>query len=103
MPNKTDPKPDPNQPMIYQIRIKGHLGHQWTDWFGGLTITLEDNGDTLLTGPVVDQAALHGLLRKARDLGMPLLSVIRVKPGPSTTLGTGQADAADVEQQSEGR
>ena len=67
--------------MVYQIRIKGHLGHQWTDWFGGLTITLEDNGETLLTGPVVDQAALHGLLKKVRDLGMPLLSVNCVKPG----------------------
>jgi hypothetical protein len=76
--------------MIYQIRIKGHLGHQWTDWFEGLTITLEDNGETLLTGPVVDQAALHGLLKKVRDLGMPLLSVNRVEPG--------QADVADAEQ-----
>ncbi len=66
--------------MVYQIRIKGHLGPQWRDWFGGMTITLEDNGDTLLTGPVVDQAALHGLLRKVRDLGMPLISAIRVKP-----------------------
>ena len=64
--------------MVYQIRIKGHLGRQWTDWFEGLTITLEDNGETLLTGPVVDQAALHGLLKKVRDLGMPLISVIRV-------------------------
>jgi hypothetical protein len=61
--------------MAYQIRIKGHLGRQWTDWFGGLAITLEDNGDTLLTGLIVDQAALHGLLRKVRDLGMPLVSV----------------------------
>jgi hypothetical protein len=69
-----------DQPMVYQIRIKGHLGRQWTDWFGGLTITLEDNGDTLLTGPVVDQATLHGLLRKVRDLGMPLISAVRVKP-----------------------
>ena len=69
-----------DQPMVYQIRIKGNLGPQWTDWFGGMTITLEDNGDTLLTGPVVDQAALHGLLRKVRDLGMPLISAIRVKP-----------------------
>jgi hypothetical protein len=69
-----------DQPMVYQIRIKGHLGPQWTDWFGGLTITLEDNGETLLTGPVVDQAALHGLLRKVRDLGMPLISAIRVNP-----------------------
>lgn len=66
--------------MVYQIRIEGHLGCQWTDWFGGLTITREDNGETLLTGPVADQAALHGLLKKVRDLGMPLLSVNRAKP-----------------------
>jgi hypothetical protein len=64
MSNKLNPKTDPSQPMVYQIRIKGRLGRQWTDWFGGLTITLEDNGDTLLTGPVLDQAALHGLLKK---------------------------------------
>jgi hypothetical protein len=79
MSNKTNPKIDPDQPMIYQIRIKGHLGHLWTDWFDGLTITLEDNGDTLLTGLVVDQAALHGLLKKVRDLGMPLISIIQVR------------------------
>ena len=72
---------DPGEPVAYQIRIKGHLGRQWTDWFGGLTITLEDNGDTLLTGPVVDQAALHGVLKKVRDLGMALVSVSPVKPG----------------------
>jgi hypothetical protein len=71
---------DLDQPMVYQIRIKGHLGPQWTEWFGGLSITLEDNGETLLTGPVVDQAALYGLLRKERDLGMPLISAILVKP-----------------------
>jgi hypothetical protein len=81
MPIQLDPLTDPNQPMIYQIRIKGHLGPQWVDWFEGLAITLEDNGDTLLTGPVTDQAALHGLLRKVRDLGMPLISAVRVKPG----------------------
>lgn len=75
--------------MIYQIRIKGHLGGQWTEWFEGLSIRLQDNGETLLTGPVVDQAALHGLLRKVRDLGMPLLSVIRLAPD--------QADAPDVD------
>jgi hypothetical protein len=98
MSNKLNPKTDPSQPKVYQIRLKGHLGHQWTDWFGGLTITLEDNGDTLLAGPVVDQAALHGLLKKVRDLGMPLVSVNRVEPGPSTTLGTDQADASDVKQ-----
>jgi hypothetical protein len=69
-----------DRPMIYQIRIKGHLGPRWADWFGGVTIALEDNGDTLLTCPVEDQAALHGLLRKVRDLGMPLISAIRVEP-----------------------
>ena len=75
--------------MVYQIRVQGHLDYQWADCFGGLAITLEDNGDTLLTGPVVDQAALHGLLKKVRDLGMPLISVNRVETGP--------ADESDVE------
>ena len=75
MSNKPDPITDPSHPMVYQIRLKGHLGSQWTDWFEGLTISLEDNGDTLLAGPVVDQAALHRLLKKVRDLGMPLVSV----------------------------
>jgi hypothetical protein len=64
-----------SEATTYQIRIKGHLGPEWSDWFGGLDISLDDNGDTLLTGPVVDQAALHGLLRKVRDLGMPLVSI----------------------------
>jgi hypothetical protein len=75
MSDKLKPNSNADQPMVYQIRIKGHLGRGWTDWFGGLTITQEEDGETLLTGPVVDQAALHGLLRKVRDLGMPLLSV----------------------------
>jgi hypothetical protein len=87
---------DHYEPGLYEIRLKGHLGSQWTDWFEGLTITLEDNGDTLLTGPVIDQAALHGLLKKIRDLGMPLVSISPVEPGPSTTLRTGQADKSDV-------
>ena len=69
---------DLDQPLVYQIRIRGHLGPHWTDWFEGLTLTLEENGETLLTGPVVDQASLHSVLRKVRDLGMPLLSVNRV-------------------------
>ena len=82
------------QPMVYQIRLKGHLGRHWTDWFDGLAITLEDNGEMLLTGPVSDQAALHGLLKKVRDVGLPLVSVIGVKPDqaeasetPSHTIG----------------
>ena len=70
---------DPSDPMLYQIRVESHLGPQWTDWFEGMTITLEENGATLLTGLVVDQAALHGLLKKVRDLGLPLLSLMGVK------------------------
>ena len=81
MSNKLDPKTDPNEPMVYQVRVKGHIGREWTDWFGGLTITLEEDGDTLLTGPVVDQAALYGLLRQVRDLGLLLISVNHVDPG----------------------
>jgi hypothetical protein len=80
MSNESNPLIDPIQPLIYQIRIKGHLGDQWANWFDGLTITLEEDGNTLLTGAVVDQAALHGLLKKVRDLGMPLLSVNCVNP-----------------------
>src|SRR5258708_37984777 len=68
---------------FYQITVKGHLDNRWADWFEGLTITREDNGETFLTGPVVDQAALHGLLRKVRDLGLPLVSVIQVDPTPA--------------------
>ena len=64
-----------DQPMIYHIRIKGHLGRQWTDRLGELSITLDDDGTTLLIGRVVDQAALYGILRKIRDLGMVLLAV----------------------------
>jgi hypothetical protein len=93
---------DQYEPGLYEIRLKGHLGSQWTDWFEGLTITLENNGDTLLTGPVNDQAALHGLLKKVRDLGLPLVSVIPLEPAPSTKLplqglrGTGQADVSKL-------
>lgn len=81
MANELPSPTNPQEPLIYQIRIKGHLGHQWTGWFEGLDIRLEDNGETLLTGVVVDQSALHGLLKKVRDLGMPLISVFRVTLG----------------------
>ncbi len=74
-----------NEPGQYQIRLQGHLDDSWVSWFGGLTITLAENGETLLTGPIVDQAALHGLLRKVRDLGMPLLAVSRIEPGLAGT------------------
>lgn len=78
-----------------EIRLKGHLDGRWVDWFGGLEMTLEDNGDTLLSGPVTDQTALHGLLRKVRDLGVPLVSVNWVDPG--------QAEASDVKPSSQVR
>ncbi len=70
-------KTDAGEPVVYRITIKGHLDRRWIDWFEGLTISLEGNGDTILTGQVTDQAALHGLLRRVRDLGMPLLSAIQ--------------------------
>ena len=85
-----------NQPQRYEIRLKGHLDDRWADWFEGLTITLEEGGDTLLTGLVIDQAALHGLLKKVRDLGLPLVSVSPLQSGPATMRGTGQADQSDV-------
>lgn len=89
-------KPEMNQwrPMIYQIRIKGHLGRHWSDWFEGLTITLEDNGETLLTGLVLDQAALYGLLRKVRNAGMPLISVVCTSDGSSDA--TTRANSQDA-------
>ena len=80
-----------NQVRVYEIRLEGHLGREWTDWFEGSRITLEEGGSTFLTGPVVDQGALYGSLRKVRDLGITLLSVKCVK--------SGQEDAPDVQQQ----
>src|SRR3954452_19011723 len=88
MSNEYSRTSDPDQPMVYQIRVKGHLSDQWSDWFDGLAVTSEDNGDTLLIGPLVDQAALYGLLKKVRDVGIVLLSVNRVWPG--------QADVPNV-------
>ena len=81
MSNEFESKADPSQLLVYQIRLKGQLDNQWADWFDGLTVTQTEDGDTLLTGPVFDQAALYGLLRKVRDLGMPLLSVVPVQRG----------------------
>lgn len=82
MANEGSRKTDPDRKVVYQIRIEGQLSRQWENWFGGLDIRLAEDGDTLITGPVVDQAALFGLLKKVRDLGMPLVSVRRIEPGP---------------------
>jgi len=80
----THPSPeDYHEPGWYEIRLKGHLDNRWIAWFEGLTITREDNGETQLRGLVVDQAALHGLLRKVRDLGLPLVSVVLIDPKPA--------------------
>lgn len=82
MSNEPNSRAHLDQPAVYQIRIKGHLGPHWIDKFEGMTLTHEDNGETLLTGIVLDQAALHGLLKKFRDFGMPLTSVNRIEPDP---------------------
>jgi hypothetical protein len=75
MSNTPESIPASSQPVIYQIKIEGHLRAQWAEWFEGLTVTLEPDGTTLFSGPVIDQAALYGLLKKVRDLGLPLLAV----------------------------
>ncbi len=85
MANQHDSEADANAPMIYQIRIQGHLDRQWTVWFAGMKITWSDYGETILTGPVVDQAALYGLLRKVRDLGLPLIAVTQLPPRQADT------------------
>jgi hypothetical protein len=87
---RNDIKPGPGEPVVYEIRIKGHLDRRWAEWFEGMVITPEDDGETLLVGPVADQAALHGLLRKVRDLGLPLISVTRAQ--------TDQIDGPDFKQ-----
>jgi hypothetical protein len=89
MPDKHSSKLLAGQPMVYQIRISGHLGQQWQGWFEALTIALEEDGNTLLSGAVIDQSALHGILKKIRDLGMPLLSV--------NPIESNQASAADTD------
>jgi hypothetical protein len=81
------PGTDMSAPTICQIRVKGHLAPHWADWFDGLTLTLEDNGETLLTGTVADQAALHGVLRRVRDLALPLVSVVCSEPGQAHAPG----------------
>ena len=80
----------------YEIRLAGHLDARWAAWFDGLTVRHESDGTTLISGPIADQAALHGLLQRVRDLGLPLVSVTRDETDPPTTLGSGQADVANA-------
>jgi hypothetical protein len=87
MSNTPEPGRDAHQVPVYEIRVKGHLGPQWSDWFEGLTITLEGSGESVLTGHVVDQATLHGVLKKVRDLGMPLISVNRLDADQENSSG----------------
>jgi hypothetical protein len=67
-----------SKPIFYEIRVEGHIGSSWSSWFEGLTIRCEENGETVLTGPLPDEAALHGVLVRVRDLGLPLVEVRRV-------------------------
>lgn len=87
MSNESNSSHDKAEPLIYQIRIKGHLDRKWADWFSGLSITALDNGETLLTGPALDQAALHGLLRKVRDAGLLLVAVMLIEPEQADVPG----------------
>jgi hypothetical protein len=95
MSNEQKSEYDLDQPKLFQIRIQGHLSQQWQDWFEGLRITLEEDGNTLLSGPVVDQSALHGILKKIRDLGIPLLSINSTDPNQSTNPDASQ-DKSDI-------
>lgn len=80
----------------YEIRLMGQLDAHWAAWFDGLAVSHEGDGTTLISGPIADQAALHGLLQRVRDLGLPLVSVTRDETDPAATLGTGQAVVADA-------
>lgn len=88
MPYTPDTTTHQGEPTIYRIRVKGHLGQRWEQWFAPMTIATQPNGDSLLTGPVVDQAALHGILTRIRDLGLPLISIIAVDPSQANSPGT---------------
>ena len=87
-----DPSTRTRQAPVYRIRLQGHLGRRWAQWFEGWSIALEDGGNTVLTGPVADQAQLHGLLRRVRDLGMPILSVVQVEPARTAATPSAVTD-----------
>lgn len=80
MTERLSPTPDPREAGRYEIRLTGHLDAHWAAWFEGLTVSREANGTTVISGPIVDQSALHGLLQRVRDLGLPLVSVTRMEP-----------------------
>ena len=93
---ESEPSPQTSRPAVYEVRVRGHLGSAWSDWFTGLRVTLEDDGDTLLAGRL-DQAALHGVLRRIRDLGLPLISVTRVESGRWVARSPSDRDRAPAD------
>lgn len=97
MTDEQRPNPDANQQMVYEFKIKGHLGQQRMDWFEGLAVTLGEDGNTLLSGPLIDQSALHGILKRIRDLGMPLLSVNVIGPNSKDESGIRDQQTGDYE------
>lgn len=96
MTNKSTSHSEFDQPNIYQIRVKGTLDQQWSDWFDDLKITPDEDDTTLLTGPVVDDAALHGLLKKVRDSGLRLLSVNCIETGLADSMDSNKTDASSL-------
>lgn len=80
MTERHSPTPDPREAGRYEIRLAGHLDAHWAAWFNGLTVSREADGTTVISGPIVDQSALHGLLQRVRDLSLPLVSVTRLPP-----------------------
>jgi hypothetical protein len=95
MTNERNLTPDPNEPAAYQIRLRGQLGSEWAGWFGGLSITLDADGNTLLISPAIDQAALHGLLKKVRDLGLSLISINPVEPDQAAVTAVSQNQSVE--------
>jgi hypothetical protein len=87
MTDQQTPTPDRPEAGRYEIRLTGHLDAHWTAWFDGLSVSREADGTTVISGPIADQAALHGVLQRVRDLGLPLVSVIRMKPDQPETTG----------------
>jgi hypothetical protein len=91
MTQRTTSTPDPREAGRYEVRLTGHLDEHWVAWFDGMTVSRAGDGTTVISGPVADQAALHGVLRRVRDLGLPLISVREVEADPSEppTSGAG--------------